>query len=245
VKELAANANFRPGNGGSGNHNTGPPHQGGSSDGGSGSGTTEGADCTTENTNCIKIGCCKTAGHKCFMKDGTSAFCRSSSPAGWYGHEVIRSSVPNSGTADDQSRITTTTVAVQPGGQGTATDSTCSAAFGQCGGKNWNGPTCCQSGCRCRHEGDWYSQCEPPAGNHVCSAVVVLAEQAEEGPLTDGVGHVGGSLILAMAGVAMMFVLGTSVLAIKMAKQRRQFHSDHAVGETETMLSRGDVEAVE
>merc|ERR1712032_1787434 len=30
------------------------------------------------------------------------------------------------------------------------TDGTCSAAFGQCGDKNWNGPTCCQSGCQCR-----------------------------------------------------------------------------------------------
>jgi cellulose 1,4-beta-cellobiosidase len=39
----------------------------------------------------------------------------------------------------------------------------CSPIFGQCGGSNWKGPTCCEPGCRCRREGpdsEHYQQCE-------------------------------------------------------------------------------------
>jgi len=227
VKELAAKANFEApsgsspptsgGNSGSGNQNTRPPNHGGSGDGGSGDGC---APDTT--TNCIKAGCCKTSGHKCWMKDGYTAFCRSSSPQGWYGHEIIGSNAPNSGETDGgsgggHSRITTTIAAVQSGGEG---DGTCSAAFGQCGGKHWNGPKCCQSGCHCRHEGEWYSQCEPPAGNHMCGGTVILAEQVQESPILEGVGSVGSSNVV-MAGVAMMFVTG-ALLAIKLGKRRQQ-----------------------
>jgi len=156
------------------------------------------------------------------MKDGYTAFCRSSSPQGWYGHEIIRSNAPDSGETDGaigdgHSRITTTTAAVQSGGEG---DGTCSAAFGQCGGKHWNGPTCCQSGCQCRHEGEWYSQCEPPAGNHMCGGTVIFAEQVQESPIVEGVGSVGSSNVV-LAGVTMMFVTG-AFLAVKLGKRRQQ-----------------------
>jgi len=91
----------------------------------------------------------------------------------------------------------------------------CSTAYGQCGGKHWNGPTCCESGCRCRHEGDYYSQCEPPAGTHLCvarraarsnaTATVQLAA-ARDGPLRSAVGAPANSgpavLIAALAAVA-------------------------------------------
>jgi len=173
-----------------------------------GKGSADGTCSPDTTTNCMEAGCCKTSGHKCWMKDRETAFCRSSSPQGWYGHEIIRSTAPNSGGADGSSgghsRITTTTAAAQNGGEG-GTDGTCSAAFGQCGGKNWNGPTCCQSGCQCRHEGEWYSQCEPPAGNHMCGGTVVFAEQAREGPVVAGVGSADSSKVV-MAAAAMMFV---------------------------------------
>ena len=35
----------------------------------------------------------------------------------------------------------------------------CSARWGQCGGRGWTGPTCCQSGSTCRVSNDYYSQC--------------------------------------------------------------------------------------
>merc|ERR1712165_287484 len=111
------------------------------------------------------------------------------------------------------------------------TDGTCSAAFGQCGGKNWNGPTCCQSGCRCRHEGEWYSQCEPPAGNHMCGAVetVILAEQGQDAHLMDRVGSA-VSLNQVMAGVAMMLVMGVGLTAIKSVRRQQQLSRDVETG---------------
>uniref|UniRef100_A0A0G4HRU4 CBM1 domain-containing protein n=1 Tax=Chromera velia CCMP2878 TaxID=1169474 RepID=A0A0G4HRU4_9ALVE len=38
----------------------------------------------------------------------------------------------------------------------------CSALWGQCGGQNWSGPTCCESGSVCQFGNPWYSQCVPP-----------------------------------------------------------------------------------
>ena len=34
----------------------------------------------------------------------------------------------------------------------------------QCGGKEWGGPTVCQTGCSCKVINEWYSQCEPNTG---------------------------------------------------------------------------------
>ena len=40
----------------------------------------------------------------------------------------------------------------------------CSKEYEQCGGKGWTGSTCCQSGCGCTAQGEWYSQCVPESG---------------------------------------------------------------------------------
>jgi len=40
----------------------------------------------------------------------------------------------------------------------------CSAAYQQCGGVQWTGPTCCAEGSTCTQNGDYYSQCTPSAG---------------------------------------------------------------------------------
>jgi len=143
---------------------------------------------------------------------------------------------PGGGSHDDDddggSHITTTLTSVTvPNSGGGGNDGTCSAAFGQCGGKNWNGPTCCQSGCRCRHEGEWYSQCEPPAGNHMCGGAIIMMDQVQESPLVEAVGSAASSNVV-MAGVAMMLVTG-ALLAIKLGKRRQQPTSEE------------DVEAVE
>merc|ERR1711915_690869 len=106
---------------------------------------------------------------------------------------------------------------------------TCSAAFGQCGGKNWNGPTCCQSGCQCRHEGEWYSQCEPPAGNHMCGAAVEIIDFAEQGQdvhLMDRAGSAVSLNRVMMAGVAMMLVMGAGFTAIKAVRRQQQLSRD-------------------
>jgi len=44
--------------------------------------------CADDNSDCVHLGCCKTMGHKCFMKSPSKAFCRASPPAGWLGHEI-------------------------------------------------------------------------------------------------------------------------------------------------------------
>jgi len=45
--------------------------------------------------------------------------------------------------------------------QTTTSGSTCSKAWGACGGRNWDGATCCEEGYRCIEESVWYSQCRP------------------------------------------------------------------------------------
>ncbi len=37
----------------------------------------------------------------------------------------------------------------------------CSPVYAQCGGKGWNGPTCCMVGSTCKFSGEYYSQCVP------------------------------------------------------------------------------------
>jgi acetyl esterase/lipase len=39
----------------------------------------------------------------------------------------------------------------------------CSAEWKQCGGKNWNGTTCCEGSCICSGT-DYHKQCKPPSG---------------------------------------------------------------------------------
>jgi chitinase len=39
----------------------------------------------------------------------------------------------------------------------------CSAVWGQCGGKSWNGPKCCAAGSHCDNQSEWYAQCVPGA----------------------------------------------------------------------------------
>lgn len=41
----------------------------------------------------------------------------------------------------------------------TTSGSNCSQKWGQCGGNNWTGATCCVSGSTCSRVNEWYSQC--------------------------------------------------------------------------------------
>merc|ERR1712038_1705013 len=136
VKELAEKANFKqPGNG---HHNSGPAPRPVPGD------NSGDADCASDISNCITVGCCKTSGHKCLMKDGYTAFCRSSVPEGWWGHEIHRSNSPATGPAPRPAPRPAPPRPAPIPAPPSDTHGTCSAAYGQCGGKNWNGPTCCQ-----------------------------------------------------------------------------------------------------
>jgi hypothetical protein len=58
---------------------------------------------------------------------------------------------PNPGTPTTLS----TSAAPTPTNPGTA----CAPRWAQCGGRGWNGATCCQSGSTCQAGNEWYSQC--------------------------------------------------------------------------------------
>mmetsp|Transcript_39606 Transcript_39606/g.109102 ORF Transcript_39606/g.109102 Transcript_39606/m.109102 type:complete len:427 (-) Transcript_39606:68-1348(-) len=49
------------------------------------------------------------------------------------------------------------------GGFGT-TPTPCSRPWAQCGGRQWQGPTCCPAGYECSDHVSWYSQCKPIEG---------------------------------------------------------------------------------
>merc|ERR1712110_456272 len=79
----------------------------------------------------------------------------------------------------------------------------------------------CETGCQCRSEGEWYSQCAPPAGSHRCGGTIMFDEQVQEGPLVGGVARTVSPNLL-MACVAMMFVMGASLVAFKLRRRRQQ-----------------------
>jgi acetyl esterase/lipase len=49
-------------------------------------------------------------------------------------------------------------------GPGPGPGGNCSAAYKRCGGKDWDGPTCCQGSCKCTGT-DYFKQCKPVSGN--------------------------------------------------------------------------------
>jgi len=52
----------------------------------------------------------------------------------------------------------------------------CSAAYAQCGGKDWNGPTCCEQLLTCQVQNEHYSQCAPQSGN---TAAIVMKDAVD------------------------------------------------------------------
>ncbi|KAK7420799.1 hypothetical protein QQX98_002603 [Neonectria punicea] len=51
----------------------------------------------------------------------------------------------------------------------------CSSQWAQCGGTNWSGATCCDSGSTCTKVNDYYSQCQPGNGPVVSSTSAVVS----------------------------------------------------------------------
>nr|XP_036575920.1 Cellobiohydrolase II [Colletotrichum truncatum]KAF6782576.1 Cellobiohydrolase II [Colletotrichum truncatum] len=58
----------------------------------------------------------------------------------------------------------------------------CGAAWTQCGGNNWSGPTCCVSGSSCVVNNEWYSQCipgaAPPAGTSTAATTTARSSSS-------------------------------------------------------------------
>lgn len=54
----------------------------------------------------------------------------------------------------------------------------CGGPYDQCGGKTWDGITCCQAGCVCRASGDYFSSCQPLKNSNVCDTAAA-AEHTE------------------------------------------------------------------
>ncbi|ORY26829.1 hypothetical protein LY90DRAFT_706010 [Neocallimastix californiae] len=69
--------------------------------------------------------------------------------------------VPSTVTVKEKITITEkVTVTVTNNGQQTPiVQENCAGKYGQCGGKGFNGPTCCQQGLSCKLVNEWYSQC--------------------------------------------------------------------------------------
>lgn len=53
---------------------------------------------------------------------------------------------------------------------------TCGGVFDRCGGSNFMGQPCCEKGCLCMPKDQYFSQCEPPAGEYKCDPDAVLAK---------------------------------------------------------------------
>merc|ERR1711939_548160 len=67
----------------------------------------------------------------------------------------------NTGTSSDTSDTSSDTSSDSNTDNNSGNGSTCAAAWAQCGGQNFEGPTCCVSGYSCVASSQWYSQCKP------------------------------------------------------------------------------------
>jgi len=72
----------------------------------------------------------------------------------WYS-QCVKAATESSTTTASTSTSTTSTTSV------TTENGACAGAWRQCGGKNHDGPTCCESGYFCKFQNEWYSQCSP------------------------------------------------------------------------------------
>merc|ERR1712151_1228598 len=60
----------------------------------------------------------------------------------------------------------------------------CSAVWGQCGGKSFKGPSCCVAGSGCVRQSEWYSQCQPGAETPTASSDETSSTQMPQASAT-------------------------------------------------------------
>jgi len=114
----------------------------------------------------------------------------------------------------------------------------CAPAFQQCGGNGWTGATCCDDGCTCDGEGDWYKQCEPPAGEHTCSAGADATRLFTKHSVATSVVPSDGQHALKLtfissAGVAL--ALGTCWVAVRASRKRGSQYQSTPMAATEEL----------
>lgn len=68
----------------------------------------------------------------------------------------------------------------------------CGGPYKQCGGKTWEGQTCCQPGCVCKASGEYFSSCTPLKGANVCDKA---AAQVHTKDILDGTPELKGVAI--------------------------------------------------
>merc|ERR1712039_238544 len=71
------------------------------------------------------------------------------------------SSVTSASTTPASSATTSTTMAAATASTSSASSGACAEEWGQCGGQDWTGSTCCASGLTCVKQTIWFSICEP------------------------------------------------------------------------------------
>lgn len=62
----------------------------------------------------------------------------------------------------------------------------CGGPYDQCGGKTFDGITCCQAGCVCRASGDYFSSCQPLKNSNVCDTAAAKEHTKD---ILDGTPH--------------------------------------------------------
>ncbi|KAK4113261.1 carbohydrate-binding module family 1 protein [Canariomyces notabilis] len=75
-----------------------------------------------------------------------------------YGQQALAFVRSKLSTTGGGSPATTTRAGSTPTPTGGTGGGNCAALWGQCGGMNWQGPTCCSQG-TCKAANQWYSQC--------------------------------------------------------------------------------------
>ncbi|KAK5032531.1 hypothetical protein LTS07_003939 [Exophiala sideris] len=65
------------------------------------------------------------------------------------------------------STLSTTSTTSQTSTTTLTSSAACATNYGQCGGSNWGGATCCQGGWTCQYQNDFYYQCVEPSSTSV------------------------------------------------------------------------------
>jgi len=189
--------------------------------------------CSSGDYNCMDTKCCKDPAMTCYAKDGHYAKCLPSCEPGIHDDDPPEyqqewsCKVEDAGAAasagDGGSSGGAAAGAADSGGE--AGKGKCGGVFAKCGGKNWKGSTCCETGCTCQNFGVYYSSCRPPSG-HSCTAAAAdiglssildgpaLAASIETRRHSFGV----SSIMWMGAGLAVVLVAGAFALRIPIGR---------------------------
>merc|ERR1712186_132042 len=98
------------------------------------------------------------------------------------------SSVSSATTTPASSATTSTTLAATSATTSSESSGACAEEWGQCGGQDWTGSTCCASGLTCMKQTVWFSICEPSSavGAETTTALSSTTAASTPVPATGG-----------------------------------------------------------